>query len=461
MKQLISSSKLAALAFLVWTLSSGPVVAQEMSMDIQNMTIEEQRELLQKMKRKGRGETIPETETSPETESLTETKPAKKANANTMRLLGEGFTKLEWLVPEGEGKAWFRKALEQYRKDAEQGNIDAMIVLGEVHLEISSGSIYREYMRYTFGDQFFDSYIENYDEAAAWFRKALEQYRKNAEQGNVDAMIWLGREYLDLGWYELMELGIKEDRQEALAWFQKAGEKAFEQGNAAMMYSVHDSLPFHEDQREAWYMKALEQYRKDAEQGNVDAMIWLGEHHQFGEHFSKMHIKADSQEAEAWFRKVAEKAIEQGNADMMYSIASRMDDFAERTYGILPFTREDWQNKPKYNKLKEEFDAWYRKALEQYRKDAEQGNVDAMIWLGRWYHDGKDVEADSQEAEAWFRKAAEKAIEQGNADMMCSLGKLYYDYGDDTRDKETANSLYRKAAEQFMKAAEQYRKDVE
>ena len=60
----------------------------------------------------------------------------------------------------------------------------------------------------------------------------------------------------------------------------------------------------------------------------------------------------------------------------------------------------------------------YVKAVEWYRKAAEQGNANAQYILGICYQNGKGVVENSSEAVKWYRKSAE----QGHAYAQCNLG---------------------------------------
>jgi TPR repeat protein len=64
-----------------------------------------------------------------------------------------------------------------------------------------------------------------------------------------------------------------------------------------------------------------------------------------------------------------------------------------------------------------------KKAVNWYRKAAEQGVADGQVHLGNIYHKGKGVDQNNKEAVKWLRKAAE----QGNAHGQNNLGTLYLD----------------------------------
>ena len=60
----------------------------------------------------------------------------------------------------------------------------------------------------------------------------------------------------------------------------------------------------------------------------------------------------------------------------------------------------------------------YRRAVEWYRKAAEQGDAAGQYELGWMYREGMGVDKDCQEAVKWYRKSAE----QGYVRALCSLG---------------------------------------
>lgn len=76
------------------------------------------------------------------------------------------------------------------------------------------------------------------------------------------------------------------------------------------------------------------------------------------------------------------------------------------------------------------------------------GNQDAMFFLGKSYFDGNGVESDWDEAEEWYRKAADL----GNADAWCQIGMIYeiYSYSCD----DDIEEYQKKAFEAYQKSAE-------
>ena len=86
----------------------------------------------------------------------------------------------------------------------------------------------------------------------------------------------------------------------------------------------------------------------------------------------------------------------------------------------------------------------YTKAIEWYRKSAEQGYARAQYNLGVMYQNGYGISQDYTEAVKWCRKAAE----QGDATAQSNLGWMYQDGKGVVKDVTEAVKWYRKSAEQ-------------
>ena len=64
---------------------------------------------------------------------------------------------------------------------------------------------------------------------------------------------------------------------------------------------------------------------------------------------------------------------------------------------------------------------WYKKAIETYRKAADQGDPSTATALGNMYARGQGVTGDYSEAAGWWRKAADT----GYAGAQYNLGTAY------------------------------------
>ena len=100
--------------------------------------------------------------------------------------------------------------------------------------------------------------------AAAWYEKA-------AEQGDADAQYLLGRMYHN-------GEGVPVDMCRAVAWFRKAAEQGL--ADAQYLFGLLHHVGWwvvQEDKATAatWFIKAAEQYKKAAEQGDGKARSQL------------------------------------------------------------------------------------------------------------------------------------------------------------------------------------------
>ena len=158
------------------------------------------------------------------------------------------------------------------------------------------------------------------------------------------------------------------------------------------------------------YGKAVEWYRKSAEQGNAEAQNNLGDCYADGQG-----IEQDYGKAMEWFC----KSVEQGNADAQ----NNLGDCYFEGYGVA---RD------------------YAKAVEWFCKSTAQGNAKGQFNLGYCYDKGHGVERDYAKAVEWYRKS----VAQGNADAQNNLGICYF-YGRGVeQDYGKARELYSKAAAQ-------------
>lgn len=89
----------------------------------------------------------------------------------------------------------------------------------------------------------------------------------------------------------------------------------------------------------------------------------------------------------------------------------------------------------------------YEKAAANYRIAAETGNAYAQYSLGWCYEKGQGVEKSAQEAEKWYRKAAEQGEKKAEKHLARILGEGYY-FGCNGKSKD-----YEKAAANFHIAA--------
>ena len=170
----------------------------------------------------------------------------------------------------------------------------------------------------------------------------------------------------------------------------------------------------------------ITEIRRQAEQGDADAQVDLGNMYHDGDG-----VPYDSGEAVRWYR----LAAEQGHVDAQWDLGVMYDN-GRRV-------------------LKDDAEAvrWYRMA-------AEQGHVDAQRTLGYMYDTGDGVTENDAEAVRWYRMAAE----QGDAAVQLILGFMYdtggvpYDFVEEMRMNADGRGIFKDDAEAvkwYRMAAEQ------
>ena len=194
------------------------------------------------------------------------------------------------------------------------------------------------------------------------------------------------------------------------------------------------------------YAKAAEWYEKSAEQGKAGAQLYLGRCYYYG-----LGVFENYFEAVKWFR----EAAEQGNSDAAFSLGrcyfNGMGVKQNCTEAAIWFRKTAEQGNV-YAQLAlghcYEYgygvEQDYAKAAYWYRRAAELGNEGAQLYLGRCYYQGRGVEQDYFEATEWFRKSAE----QGNARAQLYLGHCYCHGRGVEQDQTEAVKWFRKSAEQ-------------
>jgi TPR repeat protein len=152
--------------------------------------------------------------------------------------------------------------------------------------------------------------------------------------------------------------------------------------------------------------RAVEWYRKSAEQGYAPAEYDMGVMFSKGEGIYK-----DLQEAKEWYLKSAK----QNYGYAMYNLGV----IYEKGYGeeINLTKAKEWyqkaveQNisKASFNLANIEFRAKnYKKAFNLYKKASKEGNSKAMFHLAWLYQNGKGCEANLSKAKEWYRLSAVK-----------------------------------------------------
>jgi TPR repeat protein len=287
------------------------------------------------------------------------------------------------------------------------------------------------------------------------FAAAIALTRQLADEGNAAALYRLG-EVFEHG------LGVLQDFGQALEWYEKAAEAGFEnawaklgdfylagrgtrsgEGADADKAGAHRLLDMLSVQPD--HAKALHWNRKAAQAGQAAAQAHLALQYIYG-----LGIEADRDEAERLFL----SAAEQGSV-----LASAASGCCMRAARTRP--RNMTSPSAGFRAASEGGDAAACMALamliinghagsgtdeDAYHllgKAADEGNVEAMLYLGSLYRDGRGTAQDLSVAETWFRRASVR----GNRNATLSLGFLLTEMIE-PRDYVSGASIFREAAEQ-------------
>jgi TPR repeat protein len=215
------------------------------------------------------------------------------------------------------------------------------------------------------------------EDAAAAFKNmdyatAAALWHPLAEHGSPRAETGMGKLY-DSGW------GVPKDRVQATAWFRRAGDHGDAEGECILgeRYVQADGGLPHDVSRGVALME------KAANQGNGSCADSIGELYRNG----LFGVSKDVVQAAAWHRRGAELgdtlAEERLGTDYQFGIGVQQDS-AQAAY-------------------------WYRKDMEQTRKDAEDGDAAAQLHLGQSYEGGSwGLPRDKAAASYWCGKAAQQ-----------------------------------------------------
>lgn len=203
----------------------------------------------------------------------------------------------------------FAKAEKVYRSLAEQGVLDAQLILGSMY-DIGLGV------------------HQDYPEAVKWYRLA-------AEQGNAKAQSKLGSMY-DIG------LGVAQDYLEAAKWWRLAAEQgdAFAQLNLGRVYDRGKVVPQN-------FKEAVKWYRLAAEQGNAFAQEKLGWKYLMGEG-----VPQDDVLAHMWLNLAASEDSVPGRKVAVRQRKEQRDAIARRMTAKQIAKARELAEKCKTNKFK-------------------------------------------------------------------------------------------------------------
>lgn len=249
--------------------------------------------------------------------------------------------------------------------------------------------------------------IYGYDKTLYDYEKAVSCFEKSAALGQSDALIRLGKIYLN-------GLGcIQPNKEKAFQCFFKAAEADNALGWEWTAYCYDYGVGVGKD-----IGNALKWFHKSAEKGMCYSQYMLGMIYGYEV------VPPDGAKAAAWFQ----KAAEQGHSDAQLKLGC----FYQRGCGVK---RDD------------------QKAFQLFEQAAAQGHATAMHNLGDAYENGYGVKKDEKLAFAWYMKSAKLNDKSG---MFAAGRSLYYGIGTQ-RDIERGYRLIEKAAEAGLREAINWR----
>ena len=296
---------------------------------------------------------------------------------------------------------------------------------------------------------------------------ARAEYRRqcDAAQGDATAQTRLGRQYYDSG-----------DIAAARHWLQQAADggsfvvpdllmiqtgqcfkdiypvfEAFDTlrqrakaGDATAQYrlSLRHLAGVHQNRREADYW-----LQQAAENGDLDAQYWLGQHYYHG----SSGFPKDPKTAHQWL----DKAAATGGRDTRYQVGMTYFSGGEYTTARYWLQRAAAQDNPQAPSVLRAIDALTAETTPPaaaLRQAAEAGSASAQYQLALRYRKGKGVAQNPTEADYWLRRAAE----QEHGDAQIALALRYYDNLAAAKYHKTATMPWLEKAGTKGDAARQY-----
>jgi TPR repeat protein len=328
--------------------------------------------------------------------------PRAQVNLGLLYLAGKGVEQ-----DSTKGENWVKKA-------ADQGFADAQYNLGFFASKGSIGPVTAQDLI----DIFEAEPDEIIEKRRARNKRAADWYRLAADQGHVEAQVALGKCYLE-------GLGVPQDYEKAVRWFESASSDKENDADLANAYyllgqSVENGkcvaeellgykLPYAQlippDPR-----GAIPVYKKASGSGNLDAAFRLGAIYKDG-----LGIRRNYKVAARWLQKAADGGI----PEAQYEIGDLY-----------------WDGRGVKQSRK--------KALRWWRVAASKGIAKAMYRIAEAHASGAGIRRNAKEAERWYLKAAK----EGYPDAQFVIAERHLASAKGGKRKiAQALKWYRKAAE--------------
>lgn len=247
------------------------------------------------------------------------------------------------------------QAMVWYKKAADRGDYDAMVILDEMRTSgpaDASGNMESEPAMYAARIRTFE---KNNPHAV------FQRYYEQAQTGSAHGQYNLACAYAN-------GIGVPKDQKKASYYLLKAADQGDAVALMWMGYRYYYGRGVRKDAK-----AAVAAFKKSAQKGNADAMFWLGYLYAQGSGIAK-----NDKQAVQWYRKAAEAGLKVA----AYNLGNcyRNGRGVSRDIG---------------------------KAMYWYKRSADAGFASAMCAMGKLYYRGTaGVKRDNGLARWWFNKAA-------------------------------------------------------
>lgn len=244
----------------------------------------------------------------------------------------------------------------------------------------------------------------NASETSKWMSEYVSLAEKEANNGDVDSMLALGKLF-----YAGSRLYPK-NLEKARYWFTRAADNgnAAAQYQAAVMASQGAGGPKDEATAARYYKKSLQTWKKEADDGDSKAALWA---------------------ALVYERKLVPDSSPEKSVPYLLQAAESGNLTAQ---GLLAFKYRDGLGVPQ--------DA--SRAVEWFEKAASRKDLGAVMELGMMFRDGKYLPPDREKALYWFEKGAEWK----DPYSMAALADMLLEGAPSAEQAARALALYREAA---------------
>ncbi|WP_144160715.1 tetratricopeptide repeat protein [Paraburkholderia sp. BCC1885] len=244
------------------------------------------------------------------------------------------------------------------------------------------------------------------------YTRAVVMFRQAAERGNVRGEFLLGQSYAD-------GLGVEKDTAQAEFWYRKAAEQGNIDARRTLMNMFYSGQinPVDVNGAGPWWRELVQQATQEkqefehtldaANQGKTDAMVQLGFDYLMGVGVTKNFTLAkaefeqaaqrDRTDAQCFFDIVSAKKVEQSTTVQQCLDAATQGSAVSQLAVSYMYRTAGFGVPRDLNQMVH----WESNA-------AEQGLVDAQIYLAGDYETGNGITKNEELADVWYKKAAEQ-----------------------------------------------------